>query len=681
MLKIKPRLYQEKILSTAAKGNTLVVLPTGMGKTLIAVMLGLVRQKSGQVLFMSPTKPLVEQHARTIEDVAGVQPEVLNGSVKFEKRKGLWGSQWLVATPQTVQRDILRGVDLGNFSLLIFDEAHRATGDYAYTYIAKRYMESGGKPLILALTASPGSTPEKIGEIMENLAISNVEVRVEDDKDVKPYVKEKFINWVPVQLTRDYQERVLRVKESLRTPLRTLKVGGHLKSADLSLLKKRDLIRLNGTLSGDYEALSAMAGALKALHALELIETQGSHAYGAYLKKLQADKTKAAGELLKTLPAPPDEEHPKLTRLMGLLEKQPLPAIVFANYRNQVDHLVGHLNDKGIKAEKFIGQKNGMSQKDQKRIVKEFRSGEHEVLVATSVGEEGIDLPSVATLIFYEPVPSAIRHIQRRGRLRKGGKVFVLITKGTREGGYYYAARSRERKMVSLLKNIKPQTRKQATLEKFGGDERYIVVDDRETKIAKLLSCAKIQRIGIGDFIISDRVAVERKTAGDFVSSIVDGRLFDQAAKLKEAYEKPLIIVEGYELYSQRGVHPNAIMGALASLVLDWGVPVLFTKNCQETARLLEVIAKREWEKGKRPSIRVPKATTVPEYQEVMVSSLPGINAVLAKRLLGIFGSPIHIFDASLYELMGVEGIGEKKASEVRKVLDSKYAGEEEDNN
>ncbi len=673
MLRIKPRLYQEKIVSTAVRGNTLVVLPTGMGKTLIAIMTGLVRQKEGKVLFMSPTKPLVEQHARTIEELTGVKPGVLHGSVKFEKRKEVWELPWLVATPQTVHRDILRGIDIGDFSLLVFDEAHRAVGDYPYCFIASHYVKKAKNPLILALTASPGSSEEKIAEVLESLSIENVEVRTEEDEDVRPYVKQKLLNWVPVTLSREYQRCVSAVKESLRGPLRRLKAAGHLKSADLSMLKKRDLLELQGKLSGDYESLSALAAALKAFHALELIETQGSTAYGEYLKKLRADRTKAASELLKTLPAPPEEEHPKLEKLVKLLGKEQLPAIVFANYRNQVDFLVDHLNSHGINAARFIGQKNGMSQKDQKRIVEEFRSGRHDVLVATSVGEEGIDLPSVSTLVFYEPVPSAIRHIQRRGRLRKGGKVFVLITRGTREGGYYYAAKSREKKMASLLKGIKPRKKKQATLGDYGGG--CIIVDDREIAMTRYLGNARVKRIEVGDFVISDRIAVERKTADDFVSSLVDGRLFDQAAKLKEAYEKPLIIVEGRRSHGRR-IHPNAVRGALASLVLDWGIPVLFTENREETAKLLEVIAKREWEKGKKPSIKVPKATTLEEHQEVLVSSLPGVNAVLAKRLLGIFGSPIQVFDASLYELMGVEGIGEKKASEIRKVLDSRYRGE-----
>ncbi|MBR9689779.1 MAG: DEAD/DEAH box helicase [Candidatus Altiarchaeota archaeon] len=673
MLKIKPRLYQEKILSTAIKGNTLVVLPTGLGKTLIAIMLGMVRQKKGKILIMSPTKPLVEQHAKTIEDISGIGPQVLHGTIGFEKRKKLWDADWIVATPQTVQRDILRGIDISRFSLLVFDEAHRATGEYAYTHIAKYYIEKTRDPLILALTASPGGKTEKIDEVMRNLSIQQVEVRTEDDPDVRPYVKEKFLNWTPVNLKSNYQITVSKVKDVLRKYVRELKSMGYLKSADLSTLRKRDLLKIQSQLTGEYDAMSIMAAVLKTLHALEMVETQGPGAYLRYIEKLKDDKTRAAKELVPMLPEPPKGEHPKLEKLVKILKKEPLPAIVFANFRDQVNRVVEELNEQGLNATKFVGQRKGMTQKQQKQIVEDFRDGKYEVLVSTSVGEEGIDMPSVGTLVFYEPVPSGIRHIQRRGRLRKGGKVFVLVTKGTKEEAFYYVAKAREKKMVRLLKGMSPKKITQAKLIAYDEDAPHIVVDDREISIAKYLKNVKIQRIEIGDFILSDRVAVERKTAADFVSSIVDGRLFSQAAKMKEAYEKPLIIIEGFDLFSHRGVHPNAIRGALASITLDWGIPIIVTKNQEETAKILEIISKREHDKGHKPAIHRPKATTTEEYQELLVSSLPGINLVLSRRLLEMFGSPAKLFGASLYDLMNVEGIGDKKANQIKKVLESIY--------
>ncbi|MBR9680903.1 MAG: DEAD/DEAH box helicase [Candidatus Altiarchaeota archaeon] len=674
MLKVQPRIYQEKILSVAAKGNTLVVLPTGLGKTLIAIMLGLVRQKDGRILIMSPTKPLVEQHAKTIEEVCGIGPQVITGSIPFEKRVKLWDAEWIVATPQTVEKDIMRGVDISDFSLVVFDEAHWATGDYAYVHVARYYVEKAKNPLILGLTASPGANSEKIQEVMSNLSIKHIEIKTESDNDVRPFVKQKFLNWTSIRLSKDYLNKVSQVKDVLRKYIRLMKSYGYVKTADLSRIRKRDLIKINSKLIGDFEAMSANAAALKTFHALELIENQGPDAYAAYLAKLKLDSTRAAKELLEILPEPPTEEHPKLGKLIQILKNNPLPAIVFANFRDQVDKLVEAINDEGIKAVKFVGQRKGMTQKKQKEVVLDFKNNKYEVLVSTSVGEEGIDMPSVGTLVFYEPVPSGIRSIQRRGRLRKGGQVFVLITKGTREEAYYYVAKAKEAKMIRVLKDLSPQKILQAKLVTYDEGERHIVVDDREISIAKYLSNPKIKRIEIGDFIISDRVAIERKTSQDFVSSIVDGRLFDQVAKLKEAYEKPLIIIEGLDLYSHRAIHPNAIRGALASLVLDWGVGVIFVKDKEETAKLMEVISKREYDKGKSPSIQRPKATTITEYQELLISSLPGINLVLSRRLLEMFGNPLDLINASLYDLMSVEGIGEKKANQIKKVLQTKYS-------
>jgi len=673
VLAIKPRLYQEKILATAVKGNTLVVLPTGLGKTLIAIMLGIIKQKSGKVVFLAPTKPLVEQHAKTIEEVTGITPAVLHGRIPFEKRKSLWeNSSWIVETPQTLQNDLLRGLSIENVSLMVFDEAHRAVGDYAYVYIAQKYLEEGREPHILALTASPGSDEDKIREVLDNLAIKYIEVRTEDDEDVKPYVKEKMIQWVVVELPPVYREVVKKVKEVVKHYLEVLKKMGIIESADVSAVRRRELIELQPKVVGDPDAMVAVAAAIKASHAWEVLETQSMEAYRRFLEKLSRDRGRASREVYRLLPEPLPVEHPKMKKLIELLQGNE-QAIVFANFADQVDLIVEKLRKHGISCEKFIGQRQGMSQKEQKRIIEKFRKGEFRVLVSTSIGEEGIDLPSVSLIVFYEPVPSAIRFVQRKGRLRRGGKIYILLTKGSREHAYLYAAKAKERRMVKLLKSLRPQLKVQTTLEAFEKvGEPFIIADDREIGIAKLLG-AKIRRIEVGDFIISDRVAVERKTAKDFVDSIIDGRLFEQVAELKKAYERPVLIIEGFDLYSHRAVHPNAIRGAIASLVVDWNIPVVFTRDAEETAAFLKAMARREHEAGRAPAIRVPKGESLEEQQELLVSALPGINLTLARRLLKKFKSPLRVFNATLTELMEVEGIGGKKAREIKKVLEEEY--------
>ena len=177
-----PRLYQETILATANCKNTLVVLPTGMGKTGIALLLAIQRMKSypnSKIVFLAPTKPLAEQHRQTFEknlDIDSSELNVFTGFVKPEKRAELWGkSRIIFGTPQGLENDLIsEKISLKEVSLMIFDEAHRATGDYSYNFIAKQYLKKADYPRILALTASPGSDSEKIEEICKNLGIEDV---------------------------------------------------------------------------------------------------------------------------------------------------------------------------------------------------------------------------------------------------------------------------------------------------------------------------------------------------------------------------------------------------------------------------------------------------------------------------------------------------------------------------
>ena len=151
--------------------------------------------------------------------------------------------------------------------------------------------------------------------------------------------------------------------------------------------------------------------------------------------------------------------------------------IVFTQFRDSASHIAKNLNKiKGINAKVFVGQAkregSGMSQEEQKKMIEEFSLGEMNVLCATSIGEEGLDIPEVNAVIFYEPVPSAIRAIQRAGRTARlmKGKLIILITKKTRDEAYYYISRLKEKKMHSAIDEIKKQLLKknidkQKTLE------------------------------------------------------------------------------------------------------------------------------------------------------------------------------------------------------------------------
>ncbi len=305
------RLYQETIIASASRKNSLVVLPTGIGKTMIAIGVAAMRLQAfadSRVLILAPTKPLVEQHKKSFENVliaGGFQ--VITGESAPELRKTLWASAPVIfATPQVVQNDIITGAfDLNDFSLIVFDEAHRTTGDYAYTFIARKYAERAKNPLILGLTASPGGNAEKIGSICGNLFIENVELRTESHRDVAQYVHEIKINKVEVDLPDDF----IRIKNHLESAF--LRRIEHLRKLHMVYTKrpgKGMLLALQGEIMRKaqethnpviYHAVSVCSAAIKLNYCLELLQTQGIPQLREYVAKMRADtKTKSVRSIL-----------------------------------------------------------------------------------------------------------------------------------------------------------------------------------------------------------------------------------------------------------------------------------------------------------------------------------------------------------------------------------------------
>jgi Fanconi anemia group M protein len=319
-------------------------------------------------------------------------------------------------------------------------------------------------------------------------------------------------------------------------------------------------------------------------------------------------------------------------------------------------------------------------------------------LIATQIGEEGLDIAECDEVIFYDNVPSAIRFIQRRGRTgRRGpGKATILMAAGTRDEAYYWIARKRERTMTQALKEIETSSklsRENPKLEQFDKirgeseirSEITVIVDSREgastvvRELSRLGVTIEMRSLLTADFVLSDRVAAERKTIEDFAASIVDGRLFSQARTLKDSYEKPLLIVEGDSWQPRRDVSPEAIMGALASILVDYSLPVIWTRNSAETALLLASLSRREQIKeGRQPKIRAhPKPEEPAAVQEYIVASLPNVDAVRSRRLLQRFGTIERIFTAGKDELSQVEGIGKTISERIRQVLTRQYEKEE----
>ena len=701
--KIESRAYQEVIAASSMKRNTMIVLPTGLGKTVIAAMIAAKKLESGKVLFLAPTKPLVEQHKKSFREFIEIdkdQMEVMTGEIRPDDRYEIWKQKKVFfATPQVVENDLIAGeVPVRDFSLTIFDECHRATGEYSYVFISEKIPSHK-----IGLTASPGGDKEKIMEVADNLEMENFEVRTEDDPDVEPYIQDKEVNWIKVPLNNRFETARKKLEDAKRKPLSELKDMEYISSVNINktdLLKLQSEIRSKLSTSDDpkhYSAISHAASALKISQAIELLETQGVSQCYSYMRGLENDDSKAAKKALndedfrkaKSLVEylkKKGEEHPKLEKVVELLDGFDGRAIVFTEYRASADKIVEEL-EASHDPVKFVGQQgdDGMTQTQQIETLEQFGDGDYDVLVSTSIGEEGLDVPSVDKVIFYEPVSSSVRDIQRMGRTgrQESGEVSVLIAEDTRDEGYYWSAHHEKKRMNSVLEELKEEgMNRQRSLDSFQEkDDRpdiEIVADDRENSIAKKFSREDIKvvkkRIDVADFILSEDTAVERKSAGDFVDSIIDNRLFDQLQDLND-YVKPILLIEGRNIYSQRNIDEKAVRGALSSVALDYGIPIIWSKDEEDTSRILMQIAEKEQiEKEKDVQVRAnASGRTLKQQKEFIVAGLPGVNTKIARRLLDKFGNIDSIFSATEEELQEVEGLGEKKASSIRSILDEDY--------
>ncbi|MDD4487077.1 MAG: DEAD/DEAH box helicase, partial [Methanothrix soehngenii] len=675
---VEKRLFQMDLAASALKSSSLIVVPTGLGKTVIALMVLLARLDKGRVLFLAPTKPLVEQHAAFLCRVLKDEGEVtmMTGEMMPEKRKAAWeAARITVSTPQVIENDLLsRRIDLEDVSLIIFDEAHRAVGNYAYVYIAERYAREGTNPLVLGITASPGSEKEKIAEICTNLSIENIQTRTEKDSDVAPFVHSKQIEWVKLTVPKELLDIRSAIEDVLLERIDDLNRLGISPARIDPRATKKELLGLQAMLMSSakrqanqatFKGISILAEVLKLYHAVELAETQGTEALLKYFQRLQGEAISRSGSKASRRIM----EDPKFRQAMQALEElkveHPKPAMVrkilteqieakpesrimvFTNYRDTASALIRFLKeDPKIKAVRFVGQSSraddeGLSQKKQAEILQRFRAGEYNVLIATSVGEEGIDIPATDMVLFYEPVPSEIRSIQRKGRTgrARSGRVVVLMARGTRDEAYYWISDRKEKTMNKQMRtlsgqasqslasssneflprqlevtedNPERQNRKgQESLVDWAEADKErnkIYVDPRERGMAKLLEGrgaeVTLKNLEVGDYVVSDRVAIERKTAQDFVASIIDPErnLFRQVADLARSYERPVLILEGRDLYS-RQVSASSIQGALASVAVDYGVPIIPTEDQEDTASVITMLAARERREGHEPKL------------------------------------------------------------------------------
>ena len=476
---VEAREYQENAANAIlAEGNSLLVMPTAMGKTFVAALV--MKKLGGRQLFLVPTKPLAVQQARRLEELLEKKVLLVTGEVPPAERAESYASaELVVATPQCIENDLLaRRIDLDGFKLVVFDEAHRAMGDYAYVFIGGQAKKAGC--FVLGLTASPSSVKEKILEVCNNLGVKHVEVKTQEDADARKYAKEVLLEWEFVELPAELVKLRDRLHYLLGEALQELKDYGFIESADVKKANKKGLLSLRGPIlartpsPNAFKALSSQARALNLVHAIDLLESQGVRALLDFLEGMATrdKKSKAVQKLLadplialikkEALAAVAQGvEHPKLPKLREIVSRaasEGKSVIVFAHYRSSVDEIERQLNAlPGVKARQLVGRGNeGMTQKQQAAAIDAFRQGEFNALIATSVGEEGLDLPSVDLVVFFEAVPSEIRLIQRRGRAGrvKAGDVIVLVTRNTKDEGFLWISRRKEKLMHSALKSV-----------------------------------------------------------------------------------------------------------------------------------------------------------------------------------------------------------------------------------
>lgn len=732
---VEARAYQIRALQTALTSSCLMVMPTGFGKTAVEwmVMAEHLRTSEKKIILIAPTTGLVAQQQRMAREMLNLENEVIlryTGETPPDKRSEIWGrGRILMATPQVIRNDAsCHRINLSEVSLIVFDEAHHATGNHAYAQVGDLYRNQNPDSFSLAATASPGTTKGAIYEVAQRLGIDSFDVSTKDEPLLKSYAVTLYDDAINVELPDELKALIFPLQEHQANEVESIQRMGYMgpvknltskiitdaQNAASKAISRRD--------ARGYNAAKRISDIRRMHMLLDLLKTQGVRAALAFLDKAEHDGRSGDRATNRFLATPVihnfrtnaddlGELHPKAAIVeemvkQKLTKKPECKILIFTEFRYTVTNLLNSLSKiTGVRAAKFIGQatsgkQKGMTQKQQLARLEEFRNGDINVLIATSVGEEGLDVPAADLVLMYEPVPSAIRSIQRRGRTarQRSGTVKTLIAKNTRDQFVNHAAKARERKMYENLAAIKRDGRikfnprdtteplksfkirqenmivsaedflsgEQRKFEKlypqeanieaatiapvlgeknnasiiapkdkrprnqmgldqfFPGKETEIsredmintgnaanahidsmsetststvTLDYRESSstlsayISSLGITIEYDNLQTGDILINDDICIERKTSRDLLTSIIDQRLFKQCQRMTDSDIRPLLLIEMGEIGNS--VHPNAVLGALAHVTLELGIPTITTKNSMESAHLIYLIAKQ----------------------------------------------------------------------------------------
>ena len=513
-------------------------MPTGFGKTAVQwnCIADALDSSIEKIVITAPTVGLVEQQRRMILERINIEPDLVRtytGSDRPAKRGGIWQEATIIiATPQVIRNDVDSGlIHLKNVGLLIIDEAHHAKGNHATAQVADRYQSQVTEPWLVAATASPGSTQNAIRQLWNRLNVNRIFVAKREDDLLQPYAVDMNIATIRVMLDATTLALLEPLEAHQHEETDALKRQGflapteHLTAGLIEEAAQRASIAISRRDPRGYDAARRISDVRRMHMLLDLLKTQGLRSARSYLERADEqlrDGERSTSRFLKkqvihnfrqAVQAMP-ECHPKPAYVRQLveehLERHPDERIlIFSEYRDTVDHLVEDLNQiPNAVVDRFIGQskrgkREGMSQKQQLEQLERFRNGDMNVLVATSVGEEGLDVPSASMVLFYEPVPSAIRSIQRRGRTarERSGSVHVLVANDTRDVHVLHASRNREKRMHSVLARMRLETplgsykvRKEGKLLEFEivvGDSTQPALEFLEQEKSRLKSIEK----------------------------------------------------------------------------------------------------------------------------------------------------------------------------------------------
>lgn len=505
--------YQFNIAQKGLFHNLLVALPTGLGKTFIAatIMLNWFRwTKDSQIIFVAPTKPLVSQQVSACLDIAGIprsQSTMLTGGAAPGIRAEEWQAKRVFfMTPQTLINDLKTGIaDPKRIVLLVVDEAHRATGGYAYVEVVKFLRRYNKSFRVLALTATPGSTVESVQAVIDGLDISRVEIRTEISLDIRDYVHsrnidiETFENSDEMVFCMDLLSTTLQpLVDELRTmnaywgrdPM-TLTAYGLTKARQQWMASdagRNANFGLKGKVNAIFTVLASLA------HAIDLLKYHGIVPFYRHIQHFKSNTDGQKGgkwqrqvvqdESFKKLishlePWSKNPEfigHPKLEYLKSVILNHFMDAgegrdsgddktqmatrvMIFVHFRDSAEEVVRVLKryEPMIRPHVFVGQSSakgseGMDQKTQLKIIESFKKGTYNTIVATSIGEEGLDIGEVDRIVCYDSSASPIRMLQRMGRTgrKRAGNITLLLMQGKEEESYLKAKDNYE-KMQQMI--------------------------------------------------------------------------------------------------------------------------------------------------------------------------------------------------------------------------------------